>query len=502
MGWKRTTTMIGYGLRRLARQLKIFTLSAAVVAPLVGSRVSTSLEQVQETGKLVVVSRNGPTTYYEGNEGFTGFEYSILSAFANHLGVELELLEQEDLNLMIHQVGQQAHFAAAGLTVTPRREQQVQFSEPYMTVTQQLIYHTSTARPKSVEDLIGKNILVIGGSSHAERLRQLQKEHPGLEWEERRDIEMLDLLEMVHNQKVQYAIVDSNAVELNSGLYPKAKVAFDISSPEPVAWAFPKSSDTSLVDAANTFLKQIKDSGRLADITEIFYGHLGEMGYSDALVFTRRMESRLPKWRDKLQVAAAENNLDWLLLAALSYQESHWNPRAKSPTGVRGFMMLTLNTAKEMQIRNRLNPSQSIEGGSRYFRKMLDRVPDTVTGPERIWFALAAYNVGYGHLQDARELTQQHGSNPNKWADVREYLPLLSKRQYYKFTTHGYARGHEAVRYVQHIRNFYTILAWNEVEQERLTELAQSDEPEEGSEFNAIISELVSNQLFVSTTAM
>lgn len=502
MGWKRTATMIGHGLRRLAKQLKIFTLCAAAVAPLAGSRVPTVLEQVQAVGKLVVVSRNGPTTYYEGNEGYTGFEYHILSAFADHLGVQLEVVEQEDLNLMIDQVGYQAHFAAAGLTITPRREQQVQFSEPYMSVTQQLIYHTDDERPQRVEDLIGKNVLVIGGSSHAERLRQLQKEYPELEWEERRDVEMLDLLEMVHNKKVQYAIVDSNAVELNSGLYPKAKVAFDISSPESVAWAFPKSADTSLLSAANTFLKQMKDSGRLADITDIFYGHLGEMGYSDALVFTRRLESRLPKWRDELQTAAADNNLDWLLLAALSYQESHWNPRAVSPTGVRGFMMLTLNTAKEMNIKNRLNPSQSIIGGSRYFRKMLDRIPDTVTGPDRIWFALAAYNVGYGHLEDARELAQQHGSDPNKWSDVKEYLPLLSKRQYYKFTKHGYARGHEAVRYVQNIRNFYTILAWNEVEQERLTELAESDAPEEGSEFNAVISELVSNQLFITTTSM
>lgn len=502
MGWKHAATHLSYGLKRLAHQLKMLTMTAAVVAPLVGSRMPTTLEQIQAAGKLVVVSRNGPTTYYEDNETYTGFEYHILSSFARHLGVELEVVEQEDLNRIIDRVGYDGHFAAAGLTVTPRREQQVQFSEPYLNVTQQLIYRTGEPRPKSVEDLIGKNILVISGSSHAERLRQLQKEHPQLDWEERHDIEMLDLLEMVHNRKVEYAIVDSNAVALNSGLYPKAKVAFDISAPESVAWAFPKTADKSLLNAANTFLRDFKDSGALADITETFYGHLGEMGYSDALVFTRRMESRLPKWSDELQAAAKENGLDWLLLAALSYQESHWNPKAVSPTGVRGFMMLTLNTAKEMNIKNRLNPNESIKGGSQYFKKMLDRIPDTVVGPERIWFALAAYNVGYGHLEDARELTQQHGANPNKWSDVREYLPLLAKRQYYKFTKHGYARGHEAVTYVQNIRNFYTVLAWNEVEQERLTELATQETHEEISEFNTVISELVSNELFVTTTAM
>ncbi len=502
MSWNRTTHRIKYGLGRMANQIKVLTLTALVAAPLGGSRMPSELELVKASGKLVVVSRNGPTTYYEGSNGYTGFEYHLLSAFAKHLNVDLEIIEQEDLDRMIDNIGVAGHFAAAGLTVTPKRQRQVRFTRSYMDVSQQLIYHTSQPRPERVEDLIGKNILVIGGSSHAERLRQLQKHYPDLAWEERYDVEMLDLLEMVHNQKIEYAIVDSNALELNSALYPKAKVAFEISSAEHIAWAFPRSNDTSLLDAANDFLQQLQLSGELADIKDTFYGHLGEIGYSDALVFARRMESRLPKWKDALKQAATENHLDWLLLAALSYQESHWNPKAKSPTGVRGFMMLTQSTAREMKIKNRLNPFDSIKGGSQYFKKMLARIPETVTGPDRVWFALASYNVGFGHLEDARVLTQQHGANPNKWSDVKDYLPLLSKRQYYKFTKHGFARGQEAVGYVQNIRNFYTVLAWNEVEQERLTEVAINDNAGEESEFNHIISEVVANQLFVSNTSM
>lgn len=501
MSWKRTANMIGYGLTRLANQAKVLTLTMAVTVPLAGSRMPNTLEQIQASGKLVVVSRNGPTTYYEDSEGYTGFEYHLLSAFANHLNVKLEIVEEEDLDRMIDAVGSAGHFAAAGLTVTPKRQRHVKFSRSYMNVTQQLIYHSGTTRPRSIKDLIGKDILVIGGSSHAERLRLMQKTYPELTWEERHDIEMLDLIEMVHNQKIQYAIVDSNALELNSALYPKAKVALDISSAEHIAWAFPRSADASLIDEANLFLQNLHVSGELADIKDIFYGHLGELGYSDALVFARRVASRLPKWKTELVQAAEENQLDWLLLAALSYQESHWNPKAKSPTGVRGFMMLTLTTAKEMNIKNRLNPQQSIQGGSQYFRKLLNRIPETVTGPDKVWFALAAYNVGYGHLEDARKLAQQHGANPNKWTDVKEYLPLLSKRQYYKFTRHGFARGQEAVGYVQNIRNYYTILAWNEVEQERLMQIA-FNEPEEESEFSSIISELIDSQLFVSTTSM
>ncbi len=500
-GLLQTFRCAGFGLRRFAQQLKLLILAAAVSAPLVGSRMPTTLEQVQASGKLVIISRNGPTTYYEGTNGFTGFEYTLAHAFAKRLGVKLEVVEEEDLGRLIENVGREGHFAAAGLTVTPRRQRSVAFTRPYMQVTQQVIYHANTHRPTSVEDLIGKHILVVNGSAHSERLRELQKEYPELSWEERHDVEMLDLLEMVHNQKIDYAVVDSNAFELNSPVYPKAKAAFNLSEPEAIAWAFPHSADTSLLDAANHFLTAMEQSGALSDIKDRFWGQVNEIGSNDALVFARRVEERLPVWRDQLQEVAQEHELDWLLLAALSYQESHWDPKATSPTGVRGFMMLTLATAKEMEVKNRLNPEQSIRGGTRYFRKLLDRIPASVTGQERIWLALAAYNIGFGHLEDARVLAQQHGANPNRWADVKNYLPLLSKRQYYKFTRHGYARGQEAVNYVTNIRNFYTILAWNGLDQsQQLPALAMAEPEAETNDFNFIVSEAVANQHFADST--
>ncbi len=486
--------------RRLAKQVCVAALVTAVAIPLTASRAPSLLERIQSSGELVVISRNGPTTYYEGQSGYTGFEYTLASAFARHLGVALRIEEMEDLGAIIDAVGHKGHFAAAGLTVTERRKHKVQFGTPYLEVTQDLIYHPDTPRPASVEDIIGKRIVVIGNSAHAERLRELQREYPDLAWEERHDVEMLDLMEMVHNQKIDFAVVDSNAFDLNTSLYPKAKLAFSISDQQPLAWAFALSDDTSLVDAANAFLTEFKTSGALVDLKERVYGHLGEMTYSDALVFTKRLNTRLPKWKSLLQGAAEENALQWELLAAMSYQESHWNPRAKSPTGVRGFMMLTQSTAKEMKVKNRLNAEQSIEGGARYFRKLLDRLPENITGLDRLWLAMAAYNVGYGHVEDVRIITQQHGGNPNKWADVKEYLPLLSKRQYYKHTKHGYARGQEAVDYVQNIRNYYTVLAWNEVEQERLTQLAMTEPKAETSDFNSLISQLVANDSFAGAS--
>lgn len=500
MSWKKTLKSTWQLARRLGKQARIALMVAAISAPLTTSRLPSVLEQIQASGELVVISRNGPTTYYEGQSGYTGFEYTLASAFADYLGVQLKVKEVEDLGQMIDEVGHGGHFAAAGLTVTERRKHKVDFALPYLEVNQELVYHTDSAKPKSIADLLGKRIVVISNSAHSERLRQLQRDYPALTWEERSDVEMLDLLEMVHNQKIDYAVLDSNAIELNSSLYPKAKVAFSISEAEELAWAFPISDDKSLISAANDFLSGFKASGALVDLKERVYGHLGEMTYSDALVFTKRLKSRLPKWKTLLQQAADDNGLQWELLAALSYQESHWNPRATSYTGVRGFMMLTLNTAKELAVENRLNPEQSINGGAVYFRRLVDRLPENITGNDRLWMALAAYNVGYGHVEDARIIAQQHGGNPNKWADVKEYLPLLSKRQFYKFTKHGYARGQEAVDYVQNIRNYYTVLAWNEVEEERLTQLAMTETKSEGSDFNSLISQLVASDSFATTS--
>ena len=164
----------------------------------------------------------------------------------------------------------------------------------------------------------------------------------------------------------------------------------------------------------------------------------------------------------------------------MSYQESHWNPRAKSFTGVRGMMMLTLATAKELGIVSRLDPEQSIKGGAKYLTNLLKRIPDRITHPDRLWFALAAYNVGMGHLEDARVLTDRQGANPDMWVDVKIRLLQLRQKKYYKTTRYGYARGNEAVAYVDNIRRYYDTLVWLDEQQPQILEPNIS--PEESSE--------------------
>lgn len=489
--------------RTVARSIKLSIMLCLMViaaGSLNTSRTPTVLESIQASGEIHMISRNGPTTYYEGPTGYMGFEYALAKQFADHLGVELVIHDQEDLSLMLSDVHKNKfHFAAAGLTVTDKRKQKVMFSTPYLDVQQQLIYRVGQGKPKSIEDIIGKRLVVIANSSHAENLRKLQRQYPTLAWEEVVDMEMLDLLELVHNGEADYTIVDSNAYALSESVYPRARIAFNMKDEaEQLAWAFPQLIDRSLYQEAVRFFNEDATKTLIADIKETYYGHLGELDYSGALLFAHRLDARLPKWEEKLKVAAETYNLDWQLLAALSYQESHWNPRAKSPTGVRGFMMLTLNAAKDVGVTNRLDANQSIMGGAKYFKSLYSRIPDRINETDRTWLALAAYNIGLGHLEDARILTEHHGGNPDKWTDVKDNLLLLAKRKYYKYTKHGYARGWEAVEYVQNIRNFHTIIAWNEKEKiELLTANAITEQ--QFAQFSPVMTEAVKS---IATSAL
>ncbi|MEJ2480566.1 MAG: transglycosylase SLT domain-containing protein, partial [Acidihalobacter sp.] len=190
------------------------------------------------------------------------------------------------------------------------------------------------------------------------------------------------------------------------------------------------------------------------------FGHVQDFDYVGTVRYIAHIHERLPAYEPLFKEAAEKTGLDWRLLAAIGYQESHWNPKAISPTGVRGLMMLTLDTAKHIGIANRLNPEQSVMGGAAYLVKLRGWLPASIKEPDRTWFALAAYNVGIGHILDARDIAKRLGKNPNSWTEVKDVLPLLTQRKWYSHTANGYARGREAVRYVQNIRSYYDILMW------------------------------------------
>ena len=417
------------------------------------------LKQIQKSGELVVISRNSPTTYYEGAEGPTGFEYELARKFADSLGVNLRIITPENLNDIFDLLDRgEAHFAAAGLTITEARKQRVMFGPSYQQITEQLVYHNQDPKPESIKDLSRGSLEVISGSSHVESLQALKKKHPELQWTETDDRESEEMLQMVEKKNIDFTIADSNEVALNQRFMLELRVAFDISEPKKLAWAFPKTKDTSLYDKAMIYFWRILNNGELTQLIERHYGHVAKFDYVGNRIYIRHIATRLSKYRELFKQAAEKYELDWKLLAAMGYQESHWNPRAVSPTGVRGIMMLTRETAGHLGIKNRLDPKSSIFGGAKYLAQIRDRFEDSLPEPDRTWFALASYNVGYYHVEDARKIATDQGKDPDKWIDLKTTLPLLSRKKWYKKTRFGYARGWEPVKYVENIRRYYDLL--------------------------------------------
>ena len=445
-------------------------LAILCLMALTGSIRPSQLDSIQARGELVVVTRNSPTTYFQDRSGEVVYEYELAKAFADHLGVNLRMVVADNLHDVFATLESgQASLAAAGLTITAERQRWVRFAEPYMYVSEQVIYRRGSGKPKNLDALSTGTLVVNAGSSHALRLRQLQREQaPSLSWRETDELGVTDLLHLVESGQVDYTVVDSNEFELLQAYFPNLAVGFELISPQPIAWAFPHSRDDSLHKAADEFFRQHTTQVRLARLAERYYGHLESLDYVGAIHFLNQADKKLNKYKPHFETAAQQHEFDWRLLAAVGYQESHWRANARSYTGVRGLMMLTRTTAKELGVKNRLDPKQSIEGGSRYLAQLRKRLKG-VNEPDRTWMALAAYNVGYGHLSDARKIAREMGGNPNSWMDVKDALPLLSQKRYYRNTRHGYARGNEPVEYVQNIRRYYDVLVWNDQQPQTIT---------------------------------
>ncbi|MBN2701874.1 MAG: membrane-bound lytic murein transglycosylase MltF [Methylothermaceae bacterium] len=419
------------------------------------------LSQVKRAGKLRVLTLAGATTYYPAAKGHAGMEYSLVTRFADRLGVEAEFIVARSLpDLLSRILAGEADLAAASLSITDARRQYLRFSNPYQTVTEQLVYHGRQRRPRSIDDLSSGLLEITIGSSYVRTLENLRLRHPDLNWNANPTTDTETLLHWLNIGLIDYTVLDSHLFDTLRRFYPRLHAAFNLGEARSLGWAFSKRHDGTLLQAANAFFQTIRQDGTLAQLLERYYGHVGALNYAAVCAFRKAYKMRLPRYREAFEEAARRHGWDWRLLAAIAYQESHWKVNARSPTGVRGLMMLTRRTARRVRVDDRNNPRQSILGGTRYLVRVKDKIPRRISEPDRTWLALAAYNIGFGHLEDARILTQSAGKNPDRWMDVKKYLPMLTEESWYRRVEHGYARGHEPVRYVERIRNYYDLLRW------------------------------------------
>lgn len=444
--------------------MRVFLILLLALLVLPGChKASKVLPDPQQSKQIVVVTHNGPNTYYvDGDNQFAGLEYDLAKLFAKSLGPEysVKFLVVDNITQVIPTLLKgKAHLAAADLSITRLRQHLVRFSEPYQTVQQQVVFNLEeTDPPKKIEDLLGKSIAVPAGTSFAERLQEIAKSEPGLHWHELKSANENELIEQVAEGVLDYTIADAHLVSVLQNYYPNVGAGFSVGKPEKVAWAFPKVGDPWLYNKANEFFVRIKKDGTLRNLIDRYYGHSERLKPVDVTAFLQRSRTLLPKYIDLFKQAQELTGLDWRLLAAISYQESHWDRFNTSPTNVRGLMMLTEDTADRLGVTDRLDPKQSIIGGARYVLTLKDMLPDRIKEPDRTWLALAAYNIGYAHLEDARILAQRMKLNPDRWADVKKMLPLLNQAEYYSTLKYGYARGGAPVVFVESIRTYYKIL--------------------------------------------
>lgn len=430
----------------------------------------TALKPPRETGEIVFLTLRGPTTTQDipvagkrADETQTGFEHDLATLFAQEIGARPKFVIAPSYNALALSLTEgRGHVAAAGMMPTPELRQQFAFGPSYKSVQYQLIYRSRDAKPKTLRDVIGKRIAVVAETPAHDLLRDLTGDYPGFSIEalpqSTHPDELLKQLDTTTEGAIDFAIVDTFAFAIGRRLHPDLAAAFNVGRERKVAWAFSNVADYDLQQSTLAFFDKIRSNGALARLLDRYYGHINRIQSVDAEAVIEKIDTVLPKLKQHFHEAQRLTGIDWRLLAAVGYQESHWDQFATSPTGVRGLMMLTEDTADRMNVKNRLDARESIIGGAKYLFKLRETVPERIPEPDRTWLALAAYNQGYGHLEDARILAARLKTNADSWLDVRKAYAKLHEPAVYESLKHGYARGEEAVQFVENIRNYADIL--------------------------------------------
>ncbi|HYR06026.1 MAG TPA: membrane-bound lytic murein transglycosylase MltF [Gallionella sp.] len=385
------------------------------------------------------------------------FERELVLLFGEYLHADVELIPSTP-----EKVGQalrkrHAHLAAASLR-SGINNSSLRFGPSYQTVHEQIICNRDGFFPRRLAELADKKLAVLAGSAQEEALREAREKSPWLQWQSRRESSVKNLLQEVAEGTIDCAVANGLQLADARNYYSNLAAAFDIGTPSRLAWAFSMDVDPDLADEVQVFFDRIRQDGTLNRLLDRYYGHNGRLQPMDAASFIAKINKVLPDYRPLFEEAAGLTGFDWRLLAALAYQESQWDPLATSFTNVRGMMMLTEDTADRMEVRNRLDAHESVLAGAKYLALLRDQMPARIPEPDRTWMALAAYNQGYGHLEDARILTERAGLNPDSWPDVKKWMPLLNQPGYYGTLKHGYARGGEAVILVENIRSYHDML--------------------------------------------
>lgn len=451
---------------------------AALAVVLALAACSRPAPPPETTGELRVGTRNSPASYYIAHSGEpAGFEHDLVAAFARSQNWSLEWTQESRPETLLEMLdSHEIHLAAAALPQAVVKDRHLIAGPVLFETPVHVVVRAGEWTPRDVAALAGQKVALIIGSGHTPMLMRQKRKHPKLAWAAVENVWPEELLAQLQAGKYDAVIINGMDFDPMRNAYPELEVAFDLPDTQKIVWALPKRSSQLLRNALARFVEQARKDGTLKRAYERYFGHVRKLDSTDIVGILQRRPQRLPALRRHFHEAQTLTGIDWRLLAAIGYQESQWNPLATSPTGVRGLMMLTGETADRMGVDDRLNARQSILGGARYLALMKESLPARIPEPDRTWLALAAYNQGQGHMEDARRIAQARGGNPDSWADVKQALPYLGRGTYAKVMKYGYARGAEALHFAENIRNYYDILLRLEPEYDPLFTLGSSDE--------------------------
>ena len=426
-------------------------------SPVISAYRFVTLQKIKQTGVITVATRNSAHCYYLYRDQPMGFEYELAKAFAEYLGVRLQIKIVDKWSDMVAALSDgSAAFIAASMPITSKRQTQVAFSDGYMEVAQNIITHRKNTGIKEAADLSGKTIDVRKGTVYQQRLVELRKQGINLAIRLHDDLPVEELIQKVADGQIDFTIANSNIISINRRNFPGVVSTGSINDGMQLAWAvYPKSK--KLLEQINAFLRMINKSGKFDEIYNKYYGDIDDFDYVDLEAFHRRVKNKLSRYSPFIKAAAKKHGFDWRLIAAQIYQESHLNPWAKSQAGARGLMQILPSTAKDLGIGDLFDPVQNINAGVQHLKDLYDHF-DQAHGEDRLLIALAAYNIGQGHINDARDLAKKKGLDPDKWVSLSKTLPLLQYRKYFMNTQYGFCRGTEPIRYIKQILIYYDVL--------------------------------------------
>lgn len=415
---------------------------------------------ITKRGTLLYGTRTSLLSYFKTNETIIGYEYQLLKQFADDHDLQLIAKVYNNNGDLFHDLQAGKIDVAGGhLSVTEERLSQYAFTEPFSQTAIDLITHFEHKNKEQIKDFESSKGLLIENSSYEELLKSLTNFSP-TNLNTTSTHSLFELIRLVNSKEIDYTFGDSEIIDIYRHFIPGIYQTIRLSSAKDTAFMLRQERTNLLLAKLDEFILKAKENNLLSQLKQEILIHLPEIDPANTVTFFDKLQVTWPKVKDLVIEVASNNDFDPALLAAISYQESHWETDAISISGVKGLMMLTASTAEEMNVIDRTDPKQSLEGGIKYFRYMRSKMPDRISEPNRTLFALAAYNIGFGHLEDARILTQRAGKNPDEWLDVEPFLAQLNNPTIEHQLKYGNADGRTAVIYVNNIMTYKQLMNW------------------------------------------